>query len=185
MPAAPAARQGWPVSSAPSSPVLPARPAVPQATELAERLAPALKAQGACVRVGIDTVSVPAIAESMARLGDRFLARLFTPQEIADARAVQGEPAQHERIAARFAAKEAVIKALDLPEAGIGWRDIELTRGPGGRPGLTLHGRTATLAQAVGVREWAVSISHERDHACAVVVAVLGADATTSSDGGH
>jgi holo-[acyl-carrier protein] synthase len=158
---------------------------VPQATELAERLAPALQAQGAGVRVGIDTVSVPAIAESMARFGDRFLARLFTPQEIADARAVQGEPAQHERIAARFAAKEAVIKALDLPEAGIGWRDIELIRGPGGRPGLALHGRTATLAQAVGVREWAVSISHERDHACAVVVAVLGADAATHADNGH
>jgi holo-[acyl-carrier protein] synthase len=146
-----------------------------QATELAERLAPALQAQGAGVRVGIDTVSVPAIAESMARFGDRFLARLFTPQEIADARAVQGEPAQHERIAARFAAKEAVIKALDLPEAGIGWRDIELTRGGNGRPALALHGRAAAHASAVGVRQWAVSISHERDHACAVVVALVDA----------
>ncbi|MFZ5549005.1 MAG: holo-ACP synthase [Pseudomonadota bacterium] len=147
---------------------------MPHARELAERLAPALQAPGVGVRVGIDTVSVAAIAESLAGFGDRFLARLFTDREAADARAVLGEAARLERIAARFAAKEAVIKALDLPEAGIGWREIELLRGPGGRPALALHGRTAALAQALGVREWAVSISHEREHACAVVVAVLG-----------
>lgn len=145
------------------------------ATQLVDQLAPALQAQGAGVRVGIDTVSVAAIAESVASFGERFLARLFTPGELADARAVQGEHALHERLAARFAAKEAVIKALDLPEAGIGWRDIELTRGANGRPALALHGRTARLAHALGVRGWAVSISHERDHACAVVAAVLNA----------
>jgi holo-[acyl-carrier protein] synthase len=146
---------------------------VTAAHPLADQLAPALHTPCAGVRVGIDTVSVARIGESLAAFGERFLQRLFTPQEIADARAVAGVTAQHERIAARFAAKEAVIKALDLPQAGIGWREIELVRGPGGRPALALHGRTAELARAAGVRSWAVSISHERDHACAAVVALL------------
>jgi holo-[acyl-carrier protein] synthase len=148
---------------------------VTPAAQLVDQLAPTLQAAGAGVRVGIDTVSVPAIAESMACFGERFLARLFTPGEVRDACAVQGPQARNERIAARFAAKEAVIKALDLPEAGIGWRDIELTRGGNGRPALALHGRVAAHASAVGVWQWAVSISHERDHACAVVVALVDA----------
>ncbi|HEV8692181.1 MAG TPA: holo-ACP synthase [Ideonella sp.] len=143
------------------------------ATHLADPLLPALNAAAAGVRVGIDIASVPAIEESLASFGERFTERLFTAQERADALAVQGEGAQAERLAARFAAKEAVIKALDLPQAGIGWRDIELTRGPGGRPALALHGRAAELAQGLGVRDWAVSISHDGPQACAVVVALL------------
>lgn len=146
---------------------------MPLPDDLADQLAPALNAHGAGVRVGIDTVSVARIAESLAAFGERFLERLFTPQEVADARAAAGEPAQHERIAARFAAKEAVIKALDLAEAGIGWREIELVRRASGGLALALHGRTAARARAAGVRDWAVSIRHERDHACAVVVALL------------
>jgi holo-[acyl-carrier protein] synthase len=148
------------------------------AADIVDQLTPALHAPAAGVRVGIDTVSVPAIAESLAHFGERFLRRYFSEQETVDARAVQGEAAMHERLAARFAAKEAVIKALDLPEAGIAWCDIELTRAASGRPALALHGRAAEVAQALGVREWAVSISHEREQACAVVVALLGAAAT-------
>jgi holo-[acyl-carrier protein] synthase len=143
------------------------------AAQLSASLLPALNAPAAGVRVGIDIASVPAIEESLERFGDRFTQRLFTAQECADALAVQGEGARAERLAARFAAKEAVIKALDLPEAGIGWRDIELTRGPGGRPALQLHGRAAALARGLGVRDWAVSISHDGPQACAVVVALI------------
>ena len=148
------------------------------AADIVDQLTPALHAPAAGVRVGIDTVSVPSIVDSLAHFGERFVQRFFTAQEAADARAVQGDAAMHERLAARFAAKEAVIKALDLPEAGIGWRDIELTRGANGRPALALHGRAAEVAKALGVREWAVSISHEREQACAVVVALLGAAPT-------
>ena len=119
-------------------------------------------------------VSVAAVADSLAQFGERFLKRYFSAQEVADARAVQGEAAWHERLAARFAAKEAVIKALDLPEAGVAWCDIELLRAPEGRPSVRLTGRAAQVAQTMQVREWAVSISHERDQACAVVVALLG-----------
>lgn len=148
---------------------------MPHAAELVDQLSPALHAPVAGVRVGIDTVSVAAIAESLGQFGERFVQRLFTAREAADARAVEGDAALAERLAARFAAKEAVIKALDLPEAGIGWPEIELARHPAGRPSIVLHGRAAEVAQALGVRDWAVSISHEREHACAVVVALLGA----------
>jgi len=144
---------------------------MPNAHELVAQLASA-PAPAAGVRVGIDTTSVAAIADSLACFGERFTRRLFTAAEVADAGAVDGDTALHERLAARFAAKEAVIKALDLPEAGVGWRDIELTRGPGGRPALALHGRAAEWAEALGVHHWAVSVSHEAGHACAVVVAL-------------
>jgi len=154
------------------------------AADIVDQLTPALHAPAAGVRVGIDTVSVPGIVDSLAHFGERFVQRFFTAQEAVDARAVQGDAAMHERLAARFAAKEAVIKALDLPEAGIGWRDIELTRGANGRPALALHGRAAEVAKALGVREWAVSISHEREQACAVVVALLGAAPTGAAPTG-
>ncbi|MFO1338257.1 MAG: holo-ACP synthase [Burkholderiaceae bacterium] len=148
---------------------------MPHAAELVDQLSPALHAPVAGVRVGIDTVSVASIAESLAQFGERFVQRLFTAREAADACAVYGGAAMAERLAARFAAKEAVIKALDLPEAGIGWPEIELSRDAAGRPAIVLHGRAAEVSQALGVRDWAVSISHEREHACAVVVALLGA----------
>jgi len=138
--------------------------------DLTDQLAQALPRGAAGVRVGIDTVSVPAIAESVGQFGERFVQRLFTAREAADAAAVLGDTARHERLAARFAAKEAVIKALDLPEAGVGWRDIELVRGANGRPALALHGRAAAAAAQAGVHEWAVSISHDAGQACAVVV---------------
>jgi holo-[acyl-carrier protein] synthase len=146
------------------------RPDMPQAHDLADQLALALPSGAAGVLVGIDTVSVPAIAESLRHFGERFVQRLFTAQEAADAAAVQGDAARQERLAARFAAKEAVIKALDLPEAGVGWREIELLRGAKGRPALALHGRAAEAAAKAGVHEWAVSISHDVEQACAVVV---------------
>jgi holo-[acyl-carrier protein] synthase len=155
-------------------------PDVPTAHDLANQLALALPRGAAGVRVGIDTVSVPAIAESLGRFGERFVQRLFTAREAADAEAVPGDAARHERLAARFAAKEAVIKALDLPEAGVGWRDIELIRGANGRPSLALHGRAAAVAAEAGVHQWAVSISHDAAQACAVVVGL--SSPTTNSE---
>jgi holo-[acyl-carrier protein] synthase len=156
---------------------------VPNATDLVDQLTPALQAPAEGVRVGIDTVAVSAITESLAQFGERFLRRYFSAQEVTDARAVEGEAALHERLAARFAAKEAVIKALDLPEAGVAWCDIELVRAATGRPTLRLNGRAAEVAQSIGVREWAVSISHEREQACAVVVALLRAAPDVAATG--
>ena len=120
------------------------------------------------LRVGIDLVSVRQIAESLAAFGDRFLRRIFTEDEIAYA---TSEPSQTaERLAARFAAKEATIKALDLGRVGLGWRDIEVRRTASGRCELALHGTVAAAAEAAGADRFALSMSHEGEHATAIVI---------------
>jgi holo-[acyl-carrier protein] synthase len=117
------------------------------------------------LRVGVDLVDVPSVAASIAAFGDRYLRRLFTAGELAYA---AGSPP---RLAARFAAKEAARKALDLD--GGDWRDVEVIRTPSGAPELALHGAAAASAAARGVTDLAVSLSHEGDHATAVVIASI------------
>ena len=118
--------------------------------------------------VGIDLVQLSRIRESMATFGDRFLRRVFTEGEIAYATATPAlAPA---RLAARFAAKEATVKALDLAERGIGWREIEVTRGPSGAPRLVLHGAARAAAVEAGDPTLSLSLSHEGDYATAVVI---------------
>jgi holo-[acyl-carrier protein] synthase len=121
------------------------------------------------VRTGVDLVSVPQIAASWAALGDRFLQRLYTPDEQAYVLAAPAHVAQ--RLAARFAAKEAVIKALNLSEVGVQWRDIEVCRAADGACSLSLHGRAAEVARAQHIVEMSLSLSHEGDMAVALVVA--------------
>lgn len=132
---------------------------------------PALPAAAAGLRTGIDLVAVARIAESLDSLGDRFVRRLFTEREAADCRAATGHAARCQQLAARFAAKEAVIKAMGWAEAGVSWRDIEVVRGPDARPRLALHGRAAELAAAAGVQAWALSLSYRAGHACALAIA--------------
>jgi len=116
--------------------------------------------------LGVDLVQVSRVRESIATFGDKYLRRVYTEGEIAYATA--GDPeATPSRLAARFAAKEATIKALDLSEAGVGWREIEVVRSPSGAPSLLLHG-AARAAQ--GDRDLEVSLSHEGDYATAVVL---------------
>ncbi|MEO8298459.1 MAG: holo-ACP synthase [Burkholderiales bacterium] len=122
------------------------------------------------VRVGVDTVHIPRIAESLSRHGERFMQRLFTPAERAYAMAAPLHTA--ERLAARFAAKEAVIKALSLSEVGVDWCDIEVMRDADGACTLSLHGRAAEQARQLGVRELALSLSHDGGQAIAMVVAL-------------
>ncbi|MFT3692790.1 MAG: holo-ACP synthase [Kofleriaceae bacterium] len=110
--------------------------------------------------IGIDLVQVSRIEGSVAQFGERFLARVFTPDELAYAR---DKP---DSLAARFAAKEAAKKALALD--GVGWRDVEVVRADSGACSIQLHGEAARLA---GPAELAVSLSHEADFATAVVVA--------------
>lgn len=116
--------------------------------------------------VGIDLVEVSRIAESLEHFGERFLRRIFTEGEIAYATAA---PAlTHQRLAARFAAKEAAIKALGLSE--VGWRQIEVASLPSGACELRLHGQARAAADAAGAADLALSLSHEGDFATAVVV---------------
>ena len=118
------------------------------------------------LRLGLDMVRVEDVQASIDEFGQRFVGRLFSAAEQADAVAVPAR--QAERLAARFAAKEAAIKAFDLSEAGISWRELEVRCDDRGVCRLHLHGRAAVLA---GVREAALSFSHRRGHAVAIVLA--------------
>jgi holo-[acyl-carrier protein] synthase len=122
------------------------------------------------VRVGIDLVDVESVRESLRVHGAHYLRRIFTDGEVADCQAEDGPSA--ERLAARFAVKEAAMKALRLPpDEGLDLRAIELVRAPGGWTTLRLTGAAAALAERQGLAEFDVSIAHEGAYAVAVVVA--------------
>lgn len=121
------------------------------------------------LRVGFDLVQVSQLQESIRNFGDAFTHRLFTTDEIGYAS--QDAAVLAPRLAARFAAKEALIKALQLSEAGISWRDIEVVKLAGGDCRLQLRGRAASLAQEMGLCELLLSLSHDGDYAGAVVTA--------------
>ncbi len=120
------------------------------------------------VGTGIDIAEVPRIEASIARFGDRFLQRIFTEGEIryCDAKANRAE-----RYAARFAAKEAAMKALGTGwNYGVRWRDIEVSRKPGGRPTLLFHGKAAEFAAKLRATNIALSLTHTAEEAIAQVI---------------
>lgn len=118
---------------------------------------------------GIDLVEIARIAEMLKEHGERFVDRCFTDAERLFADAARGR--QPERYAARFACKEAVLKALGTGwRDGIRWRDIEVDRRPSGEPRLVLRGRCAELAEQMQIRRWLVSLSHTSHSAVASVI---------------
>ena len=122
------------------------------------------------LRVGIDLVEIDAVASTLdSALADRYLARIYTPAEVRDCSDANGVSAA--RLAARFAAKEAVMKTLDVGNRAIPWQAIEVRRQESGRPTVSLHGAAAAIAREEGVAQFALSLSHEAGCASAVVVA--------------
>ena len=122
------------------------------------------------VSVGVDLVEVDTVAATLdSPLSERYLSRVYTPAEVRDC--TEGSGVNAARLAARFAAKEAVMKALDVGDRAIPWRAIEIERGPTGRPGVLLHGAAASLAREEGVASLVLSLSHEERYAAALVVA--------------
>lgn len=121
------------------------------------------------LRVGVDLTSVNEVAESLARFGDRYASRVFTPAESAYCRAASGRR-MASRFAARFAAKEATLKVLRPETPWIEWRTIEVYRHGSGWCEIVLHGEAASLAARRGVRALALSITHAADVVAAVVV---------------
>ena len=120
------------------------------------------------VGTGIDITEVPRIAETIERHGERFLHRVFTEGEIAycDSKANRVE-----RYAARFAAKEAAMKALGTGwNRGVRWRDVEVCREPGGRPTIQFHGKAAEFYARLGAKHVALSLSHTAQQAVAQVI---------------
>ena len=120
------------------------------------------------VGTGIDVAEVPRIRQSIARFGDRFLLRIYTAGEI---RYCDPKANRAERYAARFAAKEAAMKALGTGWShGVRWRDGEVVRLPGGRPSITFHGKAGEIAARMGVKNAALSLSHTAEQAIAQVI---------------
>lgn len=126
------------------------------------------------IRVGLDLVAADSVEETLGKAhGDRYLERVYTEREIEDCRTPAGiDP---ERLAARFAAKEATLKVLPAGNEGLALTSIEVRREPSGRVHVELSGRAAELASDAGVAELSASLTHEGGFAAAVVVAELRA----------
>jgi len=120
------------------------------------------------VGTGIDVVEVPRVAAAIERFGRRFLERIYTEGEI---RYCEAKANRVERYAARFAAKEAAMKALGTGwNRGVRWRDIEVRRQPGGRPTLAFNGKAAEFAAGLGTKNTALSLTHTASEAIAQVI---------------
>ena len=114
---------------------------------------------------GVDIIEIPRIKRVAEQYGDRFFRRIYTEREIAYCR---GRAPQ---LASRYAAKEAVMKALGTGIRGVRWKDIEVVRGRGGPPTIQLHGTAAARAERLGIEHIAVSLTHSDEYAVAFVVA--------------
>lgn len=123
------------------------------------------------IRVGIDMICVDEVRDSLADHGQRYLNRVFSAREVSDCTA--GASVSPSRLAGRFAAKEAAFKALGVSDEAVPWTDIEVLRGPASSVRLELTATAASLARQEGIVDFAVSLSHERDFATAVVIAEI------------
>lgn len=120
------------------------------------------------LRTGVDLIELERIGQIIQRYGSRFLERVFTAQELAEV----GESTAS--LAVRFAAKEAVAKALGTGIGDVGWQEIEVLRGPARQPRLQLSGRAAVRADQLELDQWSLSLTHNQSHAIALVVAIGG-----------
>ena len=117
---------------------------------------------------GVDLAEVPRIRAAIERHGSRFIERIYTPPEIAY---VERKANRFERYAARFAAKEAGMKAIGTGwKRGVTWRDFEVVNLPSGRPTLRLHGVASEIAQQLGVRQIWLSLTHTAELGMALVI---------------
>jgi holo-[acyl-carrier protein] synthase len=117
------------------------------------------------IEVGIDIIEIARIGAVLEKYGDRFLQRIYTPAER------QRYGTRVPELAARFAAKEATMKALGTGIRGVRWRDIETLPNRRGKPILILHGTAKARAELLGLKHWSISLTHSRTEAMATVIA--------------
>lgn len=117
------------------------------------------------IEVGIDIIEIERIGRVLEKFGNRFLERIYTPTER------ERYAGRVSELAARFAAKEATMKALGTGVRGVHWRDIETLSNRRGKPILVLHGTAARRAELLGLTYWSVSLTHSRGDAMATVIA--------------
>jgi holo-[acyl-carrier protein] synthase len=133
---------------------------------------------------GIDLVETSRIAEMLSEHGGRFVERCFTQSE--RAYADDGARRRAERYAARFAAKEAVLKAIGTGwRDGISWQDVEVRRSPMGEPSIALTGKCAAIATELGILDWRCSLSHTDLYAIASVIALGNGTSPLAAAGGR
>ncbi len=127
----------------------------------------------AMFRLGTDIVYIPRIQAVVERFGDRFLQRVYTPAEQLDCGCAENSLSRAviNKLAGRWAAKEAIVKALGTGWRGIGYTEIEIRRRESGAPVVHLHGR-ATAVVGVGKAQWQISLSHDGDYAIATALLV-------------
>ncbi len=113
--------------------------------------------------IGVDIIEIARIQRAMNYWGDSFLRRVFTGPEL---RLCHKKPSS---LAARFAGKEAVIKALNPRDKGISWKEIEILAEPGGKPLVQLYGKAQKHANSLGLDKLAISLSHSKEYAIAFV----------------
>lgn len=128
--------------------------------------APLSPPQGVNVAIGIDIIEVDRVRKVYEHHGDRFLKRVFTEAEVLQCRG------KANRLAGRFAAKEAISKALGTGLHGVAWREMEVVQLRSGRPTVTLHGNAKRRAQLLGISAFDVSIADLKDFSIAVAVAI-------------
>lgn len=120
------------------------------------------------LRTGVDIIEIDRLASLKPEIRVRFIQRVYTPAEIA----LAGSENADAFFAGRFAAKEAVAKALGTGIGPVSWQEVEILRGAEQEPVLHLHGQAARLAQEMGLTTWSVSISHSHSHAIATATAI-------------
>jgi holo-[acyl-carrier protein] synthase len=122
-------------------------------------------AMDGALQCGVDLIEIPRITSAIEKWGERFLHRIWTDRELAFCRG------RYPELAARFAGKEATSKALGTGIVGLIWRDIEILPDRRGKPLIFLHGGAKERAARLGLDTWAISLTHSREMACALVVA--------------
>ncbi len=118
--------------------------------------------------VGVDIIEIPRIQAALERWGERFLNRVYTPDELKRYRKRVPE------LAARFAGKEAVMKVLGTGNRGVAWREVEILPIRGGKPVVRLYNRAEARARMLGLTEVVISLSHSREYAVASAVGATG-----------
>ena len=122
------------------------------------------------IAVGVDLVEVASVEASLATHAERYLERVYTDRELCESRSPDGTP-DARKLAARFAAKEAALKAMNVGDEPIPWRSIGVRSESCGAPTIELRGAAAALARTRGIERLALSLTHEGPFAAAVVVA--------------
>lgn len=131
---------------------------------------PSDSGSNSALKAGVDICSIARVRNVYQKFGEKFLHRILTEREAQYVRS--SKPHLITRLAARFAAKEAMLKVLGTGIVGVSWKEIEVGKAYSGEPSIILHGRAKARAEKLGLEKIALSMSHEKEYAVAFIVAM-------------